>query len=163
MRGALIAGYQFCITIGILLANCVIYATQDRNDTGSYRIPIAIQFLWAIILAIGLAVLPESPRYFVKKGQLEKAAKALSYVRGQPQDSEFIVDELAEIIANHEYEQQVIPQTSYIGGWTNCFKGSFFKSSSNTRRTVVGYVLVPVPTLHLADGELTPCPASSCR
>jgi MFS family permease len=30
VRGALVSGYQFCITIGILLANCVVYATQDR-------------------------------------------------------------------------------------------------------------------------------------
>ena len=50
VRGALVSGYQFCITIGILLANCVVYATQNRTDTGSYRIPVAVQFLWAIIL-----------------------------------------------------------------------------------------------------------------
>jgi MFS family permease len=30
VRGALVSGYQFCITIGILLANCVVYGTQDR-------------------------------------------------------------------------------------------------------------------------------------
>lgn len=50
VRGAIVSGYQFCITIGLLLASCVCYATQDRMDTGSYRIPIAIQMLWAIIL-----------------------------------------------------------------------------------------------------------------
>lgn len=94
--------------------------------------------MWAIILAAGLAVLPESPRYFVKKGKLEKAAKALSSVRGQPVDSDFIQDELAEIIANHEYELQVVPQTSWIGSWANCFQGSIMKGSSNTRRTTVG-------------------------
>lgn len=115
-RGSLVAGYQFCITIGILIANCVVYATQDRDDTGSYRIPIALQFLWAIILSTGLFFLPESPRFFVKKGQLEKAVRALSNVRGQPADSSYIQDELAEIIANHEYEQQLIPRTSYLGG-----------------------------------------------
>ena len=141
VRGALVAGYQFCITVGILLANCVVYATQDRDDTGSYRIPIAIQFLWAIILGTGLFILPESPRYFVKKGKLENAAKALASVRGQPIDSDYIQDELAEIIANHEYEQQVIPQTSYIAGWTNCFKGSIFKAESNTRRTTIGILM----------------------
>ena len=135
------AGYQFCITIGILLANCIVYATQNRNDTGSYRIPIAIQFLWAIILGSGLFILPESPRFFVKKGKLEKAALALASVRGQPIDSDYIQDELAEIIANHEYEQQVIPQTSYIGGWTNCFKGSIFKAKTNTRRTTIGILM----------------------
>lgn len=138
MRGALVAGYQFCITIGILLANCVCYATKDRDDTGSYRIPIAIQFLWAIILAAGLFILPESPRYFVRKGKLEKAAYALASVRGQPVDSEYIQDELAEIIANYDYELQVIPQTSYLAGWTNCFKGSVFTGNSNSRRTTIG-------------------------
>lgn len=69
VRGALVAGYQFCITIGILLANCVVYSSQNRLDTGSYRIPIAVQFLWALILATGLFFLPESPRYFVKRGE----------------------------------------------------------------------------------------------
>ncbi|KAG9235625.1 general substrate transporter [Amylocarpus encephaloides] len=138
VRGALVSGYQFCITIGILLANCVVYATQDRDDTGSYRIPIAVQFLWAIILGAGLFFLPESPRFFVKKGRLDDAAKALANVRGQPIDSGYIQDELAEIIANHEYELSVVPQNSYIAQWTNCFNGSLFSAHSNVRRTLLG-------------------------
>lgn len=141
VRGAVVAGYQFCITIGILLANCVVYASQNRRDTGSYRIPIAVQFLWAVILAIGLALLPDSPRYFVKKGRLDEAAKALARVRGQPIDSEFIQDELAEIIANHEYEMSILPQTSYLGSWAACFQGKISKPSSNARRTTVGIVM----------------------
>ncbi|TKA80260.1 hypothetical protein B0A49_01819 [Cryomyces minteri] len=113
VRGALVAGYQFCITIGILLANCVVYATQNRDDTGSYRIPIAVQFLWALILGTGLFLLPESPRYYVKKGKLEAAAKSLASVRGQPIGSQYIQDELAEIIANHDYEIQVVGCVGY--------------------------------------------------
>jgi sugar porter (SP) family MFS transporter len=141
VRGAVVAGYQFCITIGILLANCVVYATQNRRDTGSYRIPIAVQFLWAIILAVGLALLPESPRYWVKKGKLDKAAHALGRVRGQPTESEYIQDELAEIIANHEYEMSILPQTSYIGSWAACFSGKISSPSSNARRTFVGITI----------------------
>lgn len=113
VRGALIAGYQFCITIGILLASCVDYATQDRLDSSSYRIPIAIQFLWALILGGGIAWLPESPRYYVKRGNLAKAVKSLSSLRGQPNDSEYVQAELAEIVANHEYELQVVPQVRH--------------------------------------------------
>jgi sugar porter (SP) family MFS transporter len=89
-------------------------------------------------MAVGLFVLPESPRYYVKKGRLDAAANALANVRGQDVNSEFIQDELAEIVANYEYEQQVIPQTTYIGGWTNCFKGSLGNGSSNIRRTLLG-------------------------
>ncbi|KAH8592417.1 general substrate transporter [Bisporella sp. PMI_857] len=138
VRGALVSGYQFCITIGILLANCVVYATQNRLDTGSYRIPVGIQFLWAIILGGGLFFLPESPRYFVKKGKVDDAIKALSSVRGQPSDSQYIQDELAEIIANHEYELSVIPAGGYFATWKNCFTGSITNASSNIRRTLLG-------------------------
>jgi len=134
----LVACYQFCITIGVLLANCVVYAAQDRRDTGSYRIPIAVQFLWAIILGGGLVFLPDSPRYYVNKGKLDAAAKALARVCSQPIESEYIQNELAEIIANHEYEKAVIPQTSYIGGWTNCLKGSMSNPASNLRRIILG-------------------------
>ncbi|RDW65174.1 hypothetical protein BP5796_09866 [Coleophoma crateriformis] len=141
IRGALISGYQFCITIGILIANGAVYGTKLRNDTGSYRIPIALQFAWALVLAVGLFFLPESPRYFVKRGRPEDAAKSLSSVRGQPIESEYIQDELAEIIANHEYEMSVIPQTSYLGGWANCFKGSISNGSSNIRRTLLGILM----------------------
>jgi MFS family permease len=133
-----LASPSSCITIGILLANCVVYATQDRDDTGSYRIPVAVQFLWAIILGIGLFLLPESPRYFVKKGKLDEAARALANVRGQPIDSEYIQDELAEIIANHEYELSVVPQTTYFASWANCFHGGLKSPASNLRRTLCG-------------------------
>lgn len=50
VRGPLVSGYQFCITVGILLASCVVYGTQNYTDSGSYRIPIAIQWVWALIL-----------------------------------------------------------------------------------------------------------------
>ncbi|KAI9750027.1 MAG: hypothetical protein M4579_006633 [Chaenotheca gracillima] len=138
VRGAIVSGYQFCITIGLLLASCVDYGTQDRTDTGSYRIPIALQMLWAIILGVGLFLLPESPRYFVKRGKLDRAAEVLARIRGQPRESEFVQQELAEIVANHEYELQVVPQGSYFSSWANCFKGSLFNSSSNLRRTILG-------------------------
>lgn len=53
IRGVIVGSYQLAITIGLLLAAIVNNATQNRQDTGSYRIPIAIQFLWAIILVVG--------------------------------------------------------------------------------------------------------------
>lgn len=138
VRGALVSGYQFCVTVGLLLASAIDYATQDRTDSGSYRIPIAIQLLWAIILGVGLFFLPESPRFFVKKSKLDSAAKVLSRLRGQPIESDFIQDELAEIIANHEYELSVAPTGGYWSTWGNCFRGSLLQGSSNLRRTILG-------------------------
>ena len=138
VRGAIVSGYQFCITIGLLLASCVDYGTQDRTDSGSYRIPIALQMAWALILGMGLFLLPESPRYYVKKGNIPRAAQVLARVRGQPEDSEHIQQELAEIVANHEYELQAVPQGGYFASWANCFHGSLWKPNSNLRRTILG-------------------------
>ena len=134
----MVAGYQFCITIGLLLAACIVYATKDRSDTGTYRIPIAIQFAWAIILAGGLFFLPDSPRYFVKRGNIEAARNALQRLRGQPADSVYIQAEVAEIIANEEYERQLIPVSTWFGSWMNCFKGGLTHQKSNLRRTILG-------------------------
>ena len=50
IRGSIVGSYQLAITIGLLLASIVGNATKDRYDTASYRIPIAVQFAWAIIL-----------------------------------------------------------------------------------------------------------------
>ncbi|KAL5363871.1 general substrate transporter [Aspergillus floccosus] len=138
VRGAIVSGYQFCITIGLMLASCVDYGTQNRTDSGSYRIPIGLQMLWAVILAVGLFILPESPRFYVRKGQLDKAAEVLARVRDQPKDSELITQELAEIVANNEYELQHMPQGGYFNSWLNCFRGNIFHPNSNIRRTVLG-------------------------
>jgi len=147
VRGALVSGYQFAITLGILIASCTNYGVSKRYDAtnnniignrAAYRIPIGIQFAWGVVLAVGLFFLPESPRFFVKRGQVEKARLALGRLRGQPPSSEYIEAELAEIIANEEYERALIPATGWIGSWANCFSGSLFKSGSNVRRTILG-------------------------
>ncbi|KAI5269829.1 putative glucose transporter rco-3 [Aureobasidium subglaciale] len=138
VRGALVSGYQFCITIGLLLAACINYGTKDINNTGSYRIPIGIQFIFGIILAGGLFFLPDSPRYFVKRGNVEAARNALARLRGQPGDSDYIEAELSEIVANEEYERSMIPTSGWVSGWANCFKGSLWTQNSNLRKTILG-------------------------
>lgn len=55
IRGTIVGAYQLAITIGLLLAAIVNNATKDRNDSGSYRIPIAVQFAWSLILVVGYA------------------------------------------------------------------------------------------------------------
>jgi sugar porter (SP) family MFS transporter len=138
VRGSLVAGYQFCITIGLLLASCVVYGTKDIDSPNSYRIPIAIQFPWAVILGGGLLFLPDSPRYYVKKGKIDAAVEALARVRGQPRDSIYVQHEISEIVANEEYERALIPDTTWFGSWANCFRGSLWDAKSNLRRTILG-------------------------
>lgn len=122
IRGVIVGSYQLAITIGLLLAAIVDNSTKNRNDTGSYRIPIAVQFAWAIILITGMLILPETPRYLIRSGKPEKAARSLSKLRRLPEDHAAIVDELTEIQANHEFELS-LGKSTYL----DCFKGGIRK------------------------------------
>jgi SP family sugar:H+ symporter-like MFS transporter len=97
----------------LFLAAIVNNSTKDRDDSGCYRIPIAIQFAWAIILIIGLLILPETPRWLIKKDRHEAALKSLSRLRRLPIDHAALQEELAEIQANHEYDLAHTANSSY--------------------------------------------------
>ena len=94
--------------------------------------------IWSRYRAVGMFLLPDSPRYFVKRGRVEQARDTLARLRGQPADSELVEFELAEIIANADYERRAIPTDSWFGSWAACFSGSLFNASSNLRRTILG-------------------------
>ncbi|KAK3308396.1 high-affinity glucose transporter RGT2 [Chaetomium strumarium] len=113
IRGFIVSAYQWAITIGLLLAAIVNNATARRNDSGSYRIPIAVQLAWSLILFLGLLFLPETPRYLIKKDNAEKAAQSLSRLRRLPIDHEAVVAELAEVRAIHDFEM-TMGQGSYL-------------------------------------------------
>lgn len=121
-----------------MLASIVCNFTQNRDDMGSYRIPIGLQFIWGVVLGVGLFFLPDSPRFFVKKGRIEDARDVLCRLRGQPADSPYIENELAEIVANAEYEKSAIPTDSWFSSWAACFSGSVWEAKSNLRRTILG-------------------------
>ncbi|KAG9647748.1 general substrate transporter, partial [Aureobasidium melanogenum] len=122
IRGSIVGAYQLAITIGLLLASIVGNATKDRQDTGCYRIPIAVQFAWAIILFVGLLILPETPRFYIKKGKHAEAARSLSKLRRLSTDHPAVESELAEINANHEYELS-LGKATYV----DCFRGNLGK------------------------------------
>ncbi|KXT16985.1 hypothetical protein AC579_7419 [Pseudocercospora musae] len=122
IRGTIVGAYQWAITIGLFLAAIVNYSTGDRNDSGSYRIPIAVQFAWSIIICVGLFFLPETPRFLIKQDKHEKAARALSKLRRLPIDHPALVEELAEVEANHRYEMSISKAT-----YLDCFKGTVGK------------------------------------
>jgi len=117
VRGAVVSCYQWAITIGILLAACVNQGTQNRTDASAYRVPIAVQFVWAGILALGMLFLPESPRYLIKRGRDTDAAHSLSRLLSTPESDPEIQAELEDIKANLRIEEE-LGESSYV----DCFK-----------------------------------------
>ncbi|KAF5362498.1 hypothetical protein D9756_002296 [Leucocoprinus leucothites] len=117
IRGAVVSLYQWAITIGLLVAAVVNNGTKDRAGNSAWQIPVAIQFIWAFILAGGMALLPESPRWLIKRGREADAAISLSRLTGHDSHSAVVVAELEDIRSNLEAEK-ALGTSNYL----DCFK-----------------------------------------
>ncbi|KAG5336008.1 hypothetical protein C0989_012316 [Termitomyces sp. Mn162] len=133
LRGAIVGLYQLAITIGALLAAIVLNATKSRPDHSSWRIPIAVQFVWAAILVIGMLVLPESPRFLLKKGREAAGKSALGRLLTRPVDSPEVTAEFDEIMAALEADRQL-----GSGSYADCFRNT---DGKNGLRTWTGILL----------------------
>ncbi|KAI0473853.1 general substrate transporter [Xylariaceae sp. FL0804] len=102
--GTLVCAYQFSITCGLFGASIVNLFSSHLDNSAAYRIPIGLQLIWSFVLCLGLLILPETPRYLIKRGDKHGAGLALSRLRRLDITHPALVEELAEIEANHEYE-----------------------------------------------------------
>ena len=62
---------------GVMLSYWVDYGMSYVKNDSQFRFPLALQILFAIITFIGVAVLPESPRWLVAHDHHEKARHIL--------------------------------------------------------------------------------------
>lgn len=106
IRGAIVSCYQLAITIGIFLAAVINQGTHNIDSSASYRIPIGIQLVWSLILGIGMIFMPETPRFFISKGDNENAMKSLVRLRKLPADHPEMIDELKDIKAAYDFESE---------------------------------------------------------
>ncbi|EXJ85473.1 MFS transporter, SP family, sugar:H+ symporter [Capronia coronata CBS 617.96] len=99
IRGALISEYQLFITLGIFLAACINFGTYEhqRGNSGSWRIPMGVGFLWPMILGGGILLFPDTPRYLYRKGRVEEAKQVMLKVYGAPPNHYSVHVELEEI------------------------------------------------------------------
>jgi len=117
--GAVISGYQWVITIGLLIAAVVNNATKDNPTRASWQIPVTLQFIWGLILAVGMTFLPESPRWLIMKERDEDAARALSRLISLPPDHPELQAELNEVRVAYRREKE-LGESSYL----DCFRST---------------------------------------
>ncbi|EIW58793.1 MFS monosaccharide transporter [Trametes versicolor FP-101664 SS1] len=130
IRGAVVSGYQWAITIGLLLAAVINNATKDRQNHSSWQISIGVQFIWAFVLCLGMSYLPESPRWLIKKGKDKAAAKALARLTSLDAQDPEVEAELNDIRVALR-EEEALGESSYL----DCFK---FNNNKIALRTLSG-------------------------
>ena len=66
---------------------------------------MGITYLWAIVLGVGMAFFPESPRYDYRHGKVDKAKNTLAKIYGIPLNHRTLHIEFDEI--KEKYEEEV--------------------------------------------------------
>ena len=110
VRGSLSSLFQLAITLGILIAYLVNAAFAP---VGSWRWPVALAFVPALVLLVGMYFLPETPRWLVGKDRDDEARKVLSRTRTE----EEVEQELQEIRRAEEQEGEQAGYRELLAPW----------------------------------------------
>ena len=111
LRGALVAGFQLLTTLGIVVGYGVNAAFAD---TQAWRWSLGLAAVPGLLLAAGVLLVPESPRWLVARERSDEAARLLRRVRGRAD----VTQELAEIETVHRQEA-----AESRGGWRDLRTG----------------------------------------
>ena len=99
------------------------------ENSGSWRIPMGIGFLWALILGGGILLFPESPKYAYRKGRVDEARRTMTKLLGVPDNHRKVAMELTEMKKKLDAEQGK-------HAWWQCFT-----SPRMLYRTLLGITL----------------------
>ncbi|RVX73803.1 hypothetical protein B0A52_02693 [Exophiala mesophila] len=106
VRGAIVCCYQLFITIGILLAYLINFGTETLSGTASWRVPLGLSFLWALILGLGILCFPETPRHQFRFGEVDAATESIAKFYGVSTKHKVVAKQLAEMQYKLQLERE---------------------------------------------------------
>jgi MFS transporter, SP family, sugar:H+ symporter len=80
-RGLLLSAFQFWTSIGTLVGTIVDNFTAPLEGKKEYLIPLGLIYIVPFFIFLGLFLIPESPRWLMEKGKVDKARKSLLWLR----------------------------------------------------------------------------------
>lgn len=109
--------------------NYAVNQTISKETKTQWIVPLGLQLLPGLLLILGIFWCPESPRYYVKKDQWEKASKTLSYIRNLPEDHPYIRKELDDVRA----QNLLLQPPSHVTNKTKYYAGRLFQKGTRNR------------------------------
>ncbi|XWS39727.1 hypothetical protein CRYUN_Cryun18bG0079300 [Craigia yunnanensis] len=97
-RGTLSTGFQFFLTLGVIVSSFINFAVARLGDYG-WRIALGAGGIPAFMMTIGAIFIPDTPSSLIQRGKVKEAYRSLQTVRGIDSDTE---SELNELIAHNE-------------------------------------------------------------
>ncbi|XP_022748835.1 sugar transport protein 5-like [Durio zibethinus] len=97
-RGTLSTGFQFFLTLGVIVASFINFAVARLGDYG-WRIALGAGGIPAFVMTVGALFIPDTPSSLIQRGKVNEARRSLETVRGNDSDTE---SELNELVTHNE-------------------------------------------------------------
>ncbi|CAK7200365.1 hypothetical protein SEUCBS139899_003060 [Sporothrix eucalyptigena] len=118
VRGSVIAFYMvFSYSGSVTAAIATFFCSKVYDDSRQYRIPFGLMWLTPVLCLSLCWILPESPRWLVRKGRQEEAVRALRRLNGTKNG--YSPEEEAKLLRESIEEDE-----STKGTWRDLFKGA---------------------------------------
>lgn len=117
LRGGIVVVYVLAHILGSLICSFVTLRTSSYEGDSSWQIPLASMFAFPLFVLVFFWLVPESPRWLVRKGQNERAIKHLRWLKGSSVSEQDIITEVGNL---HESLQSDLETK---GRWADFLKG----------------------------------------
>ncbi|PWY81011.1 aldehyde dehydrogenase [Aspergillus eucalypticola CBS 122712] len=123
VRGATVVVYVFAHMFGSFICAIITYETSKLEGNAAWKIPIGVMWTFPCFILLCSWLVPESPRWLVRKNKIQAATKQLEYLnKGKDVD---VAGEVAFLQAAVEANAQT------KGSWAELLQGT------NRRRTMI--------------------------
>ncbi|OQD65038.1 hypothetical protein PENPOL_c006G04575 [Penicillium polonicum] len=131
LRAYILSSINICWLIGQLCAVGVVRSQAGNETEWAYRMPLALQWVLAVPIIIGIYFAPESPGWLIRKERPEEARRTL--LRLTTAHDAFNVDEVVAMMTHTNETEKHLGngQITYL----DCFKGI------NLRRTEIACMI----------------------
>ncbi|KAF4962982.1 hypothetical protein FSARC_8972 [Fusarium sarcochroum] len=77
LRSPLLMSWQLVLSVSQIIAAGINRSVVNHSTTFAYRFPIGFQLIFPLVIFLGIAWLPESPRWLLRRGHHDKAMRSL--------------------------------------------------------------------------------------
>ncbi|EKM59406.1 uncharacterized protein PHACADRAFT_137121 [Phanerochaete carnosa HHB-10118-sp] len=135
-RGSFIMLEGSLITFGIMVSYWIDFALfWAKGSSAQWRVPIALQIIFAIILIVGIFFLPESPRWLAREGRETESLAVICALENKPYDDPSVqrtflgIREAIAVESRNNTDKSALREI-FTGG-----------PSQNFRRTALGVII----------------------